>query len=197
MNVITPGRNLVLIGLMGAGKSTVGRLVAERLGRPFVDTDAIVEEEAGMAVGEIFTQRGERAFRRLESEAVRRVSTLRGRVVAVGGGAVSSPDNATQLRMSGDLVLLDADPAVLAQRLSGQTGERPLVAEADDVAARLAELRDRRRDDYARAASFTVATDGRAPDDVVEEILRWALERPGLLARDERTAAAGGEGAGW
>lgn len=194
MNVITPGRNLVLIGLMGAGKSTVGRLVAERLGRQFFDTDTIVEDETGLTIAALFAERGERAFRSLESEAIRRVSTLRGRVVAVGGGAVSSPDNTTHLRMSGDLVFLDTDPAELAERLSGQTDERPLLADADDVTVRLAELARRRRDDYALAASVTVPTGGRTPEDVADEILRWALHRPGLLARDEREAVAGSEG---
>ena len=188
MNVITPGRNLVLIGLMGAGKSTVGRLLAERLHRPFADTDAIVEEEAGLSVAEVFAQHGERAFRDLESEAVRRVSALRGQVIAVGGGAVSTPGNATQLRMSGDLVLLDADPAVLAGRVAGEAASRPMVADADDVTARLADLRRRRDDDYAGAASFTVRTDGRTPEEVAAEILDWAAHQPGLLTSDEAPA---------
>lgn len=186
MNVITPGRNLVLIGLMGAGKTTVGQLLAERLARPFVDTDAIVEQQAGLAVSEIFSQRGERAFRALESEAVRHVSALRGQVIAVGGGAVSTPGNSTQLRMSGDLVLLDADPAVLADRVAEDPLARPLVAEAEDVTARLAELRRRRDGDYAAAASLTVPTDARTPDEIADEILSWAAHRPGLLTLDER-----------
>lgn len=185
MSAITQGRNLVLVGLMGAGKSTVGRLLAERLGRPFVDTDAIVENEAGLTTPEIFAQQGERAFRTLEAEAVRRVSALRGQVIAVGGGAVSTPGNATQLRMSGDLVLLDADPAVLAERVGGDAAARPMVADADDLTARLAELRRRRDRDYASAASFTVSTDGRSPEEVAQEILDWAAHRPGLLTWDE------------
>lgn len=184
MNVITPGRNLVLIGLMGAGKSTVGRILADRLGRPFADTDAIVADEAGLAVAEIFAQQGERAFRDLESEAVRRVSALRGQVIAVGGGAVSTPGNATQLRMSGDLVLLDADPAVLAERVGQGAVDRPMVADADDITARLDELRRRRDRDYA-AATFTLRTDTLTPEAVADEILDWARHQPGLLTRDE------------
>ncbi|MEX2618626.1 MAG: shikimate kinase [Egibacteraceae bacterium] len=185
MSVIAPGRNLVLIGLMGAGKTTVGRLLAERLGRPFADTDAIVVEEADQAIPEIFAQQGERAFRELEAEAVRRVSALRGQVIAVGGGAVSTPGNATQLRMSGDLVLLDADPAVLAERVGRGAADRPMVAGAEDVTARLAELRRRRDRDYAGAAAFTVATDTMDPDAIVEMILEWARGQAGLLSWDE------------
>lgn len=186
MSVITPGRNLVLIGLMGAGKSTVGRLLAERLGRPFTDTDAIVEEEAGLTIPEIFAQQGERGFRALEAEAVRWVSALRGQVIAVGGGAVSTPGNATQLRMTGDLVLLDAEPAVLAGRMGEETPARPLVADAEDVAARLAELRRRRHDDYVTAAAHTVRTDAKSPEDAVADILEWARHREGLLTWEER-----------
>lgn len=194
MDAITPGRNLVLIGLMGTGKSTVGRVLAERLGRPFFDTDEMVEREAGRTIPEIFAEQGERAFRNLEAEVVRAVSALRGRVVAVGGGAVSTPGNVTQLRMSGDLVLLDADPAVLAERTAGGDGDRPLLDGADDPVARLAELRRQRDADYARAAAFTVRTDGRTPEEVADEILAWAAGQPGLLARDERGAAGGGSG---
>lgn len=186
MDAITPGRNLVLIGLMGAGKSTVGRLLAELLGRPFFDTDALVEKEAGRTVPEIFAEQGERVFRSLEAEVVRAVSALRGRVIAVGGGAASTPGNVTQLRMSGDLVLLDAEPAVLAERTAGTEGERPLLDGAGDQAARLAELRRQRDGDYTRAAAVTVRTDGRTPEDIAGEILAWAVHQPGLLAADER-----------
>lgn len=186
MSLIAPGRNLVLIGLMGAGKSTVGRVIADLIDRPFTDTDAMVEQEAGLSIPEIFAQHGERHFRALESEAVRWVSALRGQVIAVGGGAVSTPGNATQLRMSGDLVLLDADPAVLAERVGAQAQGRPVVAGAQDVTARLADLRRRRAADYADAAAFTVRTDGVTPTEVAGAILDWADDQPGLLTRDER-----------
>lgn len=186
MSVIDPGRNLVLIGLMGAGKTTVGRVLAERLGRPFVDTDAMVEAETGRSIPDIFEQDGERAFRALEAEAVRHVSALRGQVVAVGGGAVSTPGNVTQLRMTGDLVLLDAEPGVLADRVGGQRDDRPLLAGADDVTTRLDELRRRRQPDYTAAAALTVRTDAKTPAAIAEEILEWARRRPGLLSWDER-----------
>lgn len=186
MNVITPGRNLVLIGLMGAGKTTVGRLLAERLGRPFVDTDTMVENEAKRSIPDIFKEEGERAFRELEAQTVRHVSAVRGQVVAVGGGAVSTPGNATQLTMSGDLVWLDADPQVLADRLGEQTDERPLLAGADDLASRLDELRRQREADYAAAASLTVRTDDLSPEAVIETIIDWARGSPGTLGWDER-----------
>ena len=189
MSVLLPGRNLVLIGLMGAGKSTVGEILARRLGRPLVDTDEMVEAEAGKPIKEIFAEEGERGFRDRESLAIRRVSALRGQVVSVGGGALLERANARDLRMTGDLVLLDAPAEVLSERLDVEgTAERPLLTDADDLTERLAHLLAERRADYERAAAYIVDTTGRDPEDIAEEILDWARTRSGLLAREERDA---------
>lgn len=185
MSVLQPGRNVVLIGLMGAGKTTVGRLLADRLRRPFVDTDDVVEREAGSSVTDIFAAEGEHGFRTREAAAIRRVAALRGQVVAVGGGAVIDPENVTQLRGTGDLVLLDADPDTLAARVD-DTATRPLLAAADDLAGRLAELRATRDAAYRAAAAESVDTTGRSPAEVADLVLAWARTRPGLLAREER-----------
>lgn len=183
MSVIAPGRNVVLIGLMGVGKTAVGQALADRLGRSFVDTDALVAKDAGAAVAEIFARRGERHFRALEAAAVRRVAALRGRVIAVGGGAVLDPANVTHLRSTGDIVLLDGDPQELAARV-GQDGIRPLLA-GGDVADTLTRLRTERAAAYASAAAHVVDTTGRTVEEVVEAVARWAQQQPGLLSRDE------------
>lgn len=183
MNLISPGRNLVLIGLMGSGKTTVGRHLATRLGRDFVDTDQVVEERTGLSVTELFGD-SERTFRAEEAAAIRHVSALRGQVIAVGGGAVLDPMNVTHLRSTGDLILLDAMAAVLANRV-GDTSSRPLLAAFDDTTARLAQLQDERADAYRTAASYVVDTNGKAPDEVATEILAWAETRFGLINRDE------------
>lgn len=184
-SVLAPGRNLVLIGMMGAGKTVVGRLVAARLGRPFVDTDALVEAEARKPIPEVFAGEGERGFRDREAAVIRRVSALRGQVVAVGGGAVVDPANVTSLRATGDLVLLDAPPEILAGRVAGGDG-RPLIAGAADLAVRLAEVRTQRDGAYRRAAAHTVDTTGRTTQEVAAAVLAWARAQPGLLTRDER-----------
>jgi shikimate kinase len=189
VNPLVPGRNLVLIGLMGSGKTTVGRLVAERLHRPFVDTDALLEAELGMAVAEVFATRGERAFRAAEAQAIRHVSALRGQVVAVGGGAVVDTDNVLHLKATGDVVLLAAEPAELAARVAGEGVQvRPLLAGGDvdvDVEARLAALLAERAQAYRQAADVTLDTSGRTAAAVVDDLLAWATRRPGLLAREE------------
>ena len=186
MSVLAPGRNIVLIGLMGAGKSSVGRRLAKRLGRPFVDTDELVEKDASKSIAEIFAIAGERAFREQEAAAVRRVAALRGQVIAVGGGAVLDPANVTQLRATGDIVWLDADPEALAVRV-GDGSTRPLL-HGHDPHERLTELRDQRGPAYAAAATFVVDTTGQSPDEVVSAIIAEARRRPGLLSRDEPQA---------
>lgn len=183
MSLLAPGRNIVLVGLMGAGKTTVGRLVAAQLGRRFLDTDDEIEADAGRAISEIFAAEGERGFRRHEAAAVRRVSALRGQVIAVGGGAVLDPSNVTALRATGDLVLLDAEPAELAARVR-DPGSRPLLAEAEDLTARLAELRAVRDPAYA-SVSHVIDTSRLSPDEVAAEVVAWARTRPGLLDREE------------
>jgi shikimate kinase len=196
VSVLQPGRNLVLIGMMGSGKSTVGPIIAERLGRPFVDTDELVEAEAGKTVRDIFSDDGERAFRLLEAEVIRRVSTLRGQVVAVGGGAVTDPANVTHLRATGDLMLLHGDPATLADRVAesataekagAEKSDRPLLDGADDIVGRLGEIQAARHQYYASAAAGRIDTTGKSPDELADQVLDWARTRPGLLARDERT----------
>jgi len=176
---------------MGAGKSTVGAILAELLHRPFVDTDARIEAAAGRPISELFQLEGERRFRYLEAEEVRRVAALRGQVVAVGGGALLDPANATQLRGTGDLVLLDADPDELAARLQLQStalgggAARPLLAGAPDAAVRLAELRSVRDAAYVGWASHVVDTTGLEPPAVAAAVLAWAIHVPGLLTTDE------------
>lgn len=185
MSLLAPGRNIVLIGLMGTGKTTVGRGVAARLGRRFVDTDAEVEREAGRSVADIFSTEGERGFRRREAEVVRRVAALRGQVIAVGGGAVVDPENVTQLHGTGDLVLLEASSSTLAARLAGGTG-RPLLDGAGELLGdRLEALRSERDSAYAGAASVVVGTDGRSAEEVIEDVLAWARQSPGVLTPDE------------
>jgi len=187
MSLLAPGRNLVLIGMMGSGKSTVGRLLADRLGRPFVDTDAAVERATGARVAETFDRVGERTFRALESEQVRKVAALRGQVVAVGGGAVLDPSNVTFLRATGDLVLLDARPEELAARV-GDDQTRPLLAGTSDRIARLTTLRAARDEAYLAAAAHLVDTTGLPPEEVAQRVLDWAGFVPGLLTAAEREA---------
>ena len=166
-----PVRHLVLIGLMGAGKSTVGELCAQRLGRPFVDTDRIVEMQTGQSVAEIFTTGGEREFRALEKQAVADAcASPAPLVISCGGGAVLDPDGRKCMRASGVVVWLRANPEELAARVRKNLHDRPLLPTtgAEQELARLEELRGPA---YEATAHASVDTSGRSVDEVVDTVL--------------------------
>lgn len=164
------GGSLLLAGMMGAGKSSAGRVLAARLGWEFVDTDALVAERAGLSIAELFQRAGEAHFRRLEREVI---SELPGRraVVALGGGAVVPAENRAILARKGTLVWLDARPETLARRI-GSDEARPLLAGADAATRleRLRALREERSGAYAEAA-VRVETDARDVDEVCDAVL--------------------------
>jgi shikimate kinase len=169
-------RHLVLVGLMGAGKTTVGAGCATRLGRPFVDTDDLVEVLAGRSVADLFAD-GQDTFRDVERQAVADASASpTPLVIACGGGAVLAAANRAALRATGFVVWLRADPTVLADRVRADGGDRPLLRDgALPTLVRLAETRDAA---YRAVADAEVTTDGRTPDvvadAVVEEFTRCA-----------------------
>ncbi|MFL5734076.1 MAG: 3-dehydroquinate synthase [Chloroflexia bacterium] len=121
--------NVVLWGFMGTGKSTLGSLIARRLGRPFIDTDRVIETEMGLSVSDIFARYGESIFREREREVCARLSATGGQVIAVGGGALIDPTNRAALASTGIIVLLTCEHHALATRLlhSAERGERPLL----------------------------------------------------------------------
>jgi 3-dehydroquinate synthase len=162
--------NLVLTGFMGTGKTTVGRLVSERLGMSFVDTDALIEAEAGMNIRELFTTKGEPYFRALEREICMRVASESEQVVAVGGGALLDYDSHMALEKSGFLVLLTCDTETLIERLEGSAkrGERPLLE--GDFKRRITELLESRKVVYGRVMD-RVDTTQLTPEESVDKVV--------------------------
>ena len=161
--------NIALVGFMGAGKSTVGRVLAARLGKTFVETDAMVEQRVGLSVAEVFAQRGESCFRELEAQAVLDASQRRGCVIACGGGVVLREDNVVTLKQSCLLVYLDVSASFVLRRLTGQSTVRPLL-EGVDRDVRVQELITQRRPVYEAVADITISTDGLAVEQVVRRI---------------------------
>ncbi len=155
-------RNVVLIGMPGSGKTTLGRRVAEWLGWPLLDTDALVAQRAGRPVEEIFARDGEAVFRRMEREAVREAAAARPAVIATGGGVVLDSGSMAALRRRGLIVSLAAAPEALLARVGTDGGGRPLLA--SDPAARIATLQAERGSLYAEA---DLLLDGARP---VEEL---------------------------
>ncbi len=163
--------HLWLIGMMGAGKTTVGRILAHRTGRPFVDVDDVVATTAERAISEIFATDGEATFRRLERDAVTRIAAGPHAVVATGGGAVLDAANVETMRRTGTVVLLHATPSTLAQRVGA--GGRPLLA-GGNVEELLAGILADRAPRYAAAAHDAVHTDQLDPETVADRIEeRW------------------------
>ena len=157
----------MLVGAPGAGKSTVGRLLADRLGVGFRDTDDDVELIAGKSISDIFVDDGEPAFRALEREAVAEALTIHDGVLALGGGAVADPG--TRERLGGHrVVFLDVGLADAASRV-GLNRDRPLLI--GNPRAQLKRLLDERRPLYLQVATLTVDTAGRTPDEVVAEVV--------------------------
>jgi shikimate kinase len=162
-------KNIVLTGFMGAGKSVVGRKLAERRDMKVVDTDDVIEKESGMEISEIFGRFGEAHFRELESEAVRKVSTLTDHVIITGGGVVLKSDNISNLRKNGAIVYLRASPEALYNRVKDET-HRPLLQVADSL-GRIKELLQYRAQFYADN-DIEIDTTNLSVDEVVEEIIK-------------------------
>ena len=162
-----PRPHLVLVGSPGAGKTTVGRLLAARLGLAFRDTDADVEQRAGKPISEIFIDDGEETFRALEREAVAAALAGHDGVLSLGGGAVLSAETRALLR-GHDVVLLDVGLSAAASRV-GLSRDRPVLAL--NPRAQLRTLLEQRVPLYREVAVRTVATDGRTPDEVADEVL--------------------------
>lgn len=158
---------LWLVGMMGSGKTRVGRIVASRTGIPFEDTDDAVSAELGLEITEVFARGGEQLFREAEGRAIERAAGRR-RVVATGGGAVLDTANVDLMRRSGTVVWLEVDPAELARRVGSGAG-RPLLRGAESLEDRLSEILDGRRVSYEAAAHHRV-DGGRDAEEVAREV---------------------------
>lgn len=161
-------RHLYLVGFMGAGKSTVGRILADRLGLPFVDLDTVIAEHAGRSIVEIFDAEGEQGFRTRESEALADVAASVPSVVACGGGVVLADENRRLLKESGVVVYLQVSAEEAIARIGDTTG-RPLL-ERDDAGAMAATLLAARESLYRTVADVVIDTAGMSVQAVADGV---------------------------
>jgi shikimate kinase len=177
-------RNIALLGMMGAGKTTVARLLADRLGRRVADTDDEIRTWQGRSIPELFVAHGEAGFRELERQVIEELSKLHDLVLSLGGGAVLRDDNVASLLLTGVLVELRAEPEVLIERLRGESDGRPLLGPAEDLEERVRAVHAERAARYAEVADLTVDA-SRPPDEVVHDILEWAMAQGDVLTPSE------------
>lgn len=166
------GRNLVLIGFMGTGKSVAGKICGMRLGCPFVDSDAVIEARTGGTVARLFADQGEAAFRQQERAVIAELMATSPLVLSTGGGVVLDPGNVERLRAGGAVILLTATPECILKRV-GDASTRPLLADASDPGARIQALLAEREPRYRRAAHHVIDTTDLTPEEVADAILVW------------------------
>ena len=158
--------NIYLIGMMGSGKSTVGKTLSEKMHKPFIDLDSEIEKGTGENISEIFDIDGEEQFRKMETKQLKQYSES---IVACGGGIVLKDENREFINENGVTILLTASMEELSRRLS-DSGNRPLLAD-DNTEEALTKLWLERQLNYLNTADFTIETDGKNPEILSEEIL--------------------------
>jgi shikimate kinase len=158
--------NIYLIGMMGSGKSTLGKSLSEKIQKPFIDLDSEIEKATGKSITEIFDIDGEEQFRKMETKQLKQYSES---IVACGGGIILNNANRKFINENGIAILLLATIGELVQRLSS-SNNRPLLAD-DNMEEALTKLWLERQLDYLALANFTIKTDGKTPEQLTEEIL--------------------------
>jgi shikimate kinase len=165
--------NIVLIGYRATGKTTLARLLAERLGWQWIDADVEIERRAGKSIARVFAEDGEPAFRDLESQVIADLCQRERLVVAAGGGATVRPQNREAMRANGRVVWLTAAPGTILDRMLGDAttpDRRPSLTDKDPL-AEIVGLLARREPIYREAAHVIVDSEGKTPEQVAEEVL--------------------------
>ncbi len=162
-------KNIILIGFMGAGKSHVGRLLADRLSVPFLDIDNEIAEKENMSIDELFRTRGEEEFRKIENRLIKQNESRKSSVIVCGGGAVLDSRNIDSLRKNGLLVYLKAGEEEILERMTGLS-DRPLL-NVDDRVGEIKRLLCKREPRYQEIADIIIDTSGLSPEEVMKEVM--------------------------
>ncbi|MBW2065799.1 MAG: shikimate kinase [Deltaproteobacteria bacterium] len=167
--------NIVLLGYRCSGKTTVGRILAHKLGRAFVDTDEMIEQVTGRSISSIVLDNGWDYFRELEKDVIRRISRLDDLVIATGGGIVLDSENVNNLKTNGFLLWLRGDSAIMKERLKGQQGSersRPSLTGSDPI-DEFDSVLESRKLLYENAADYEVDTSFLTPEEAANSIIKY------------------------
>ncbi|MGN1317629.1 MAG: shikimate kinase [Lachnospirales bacterium] len=162
--------NIVLIGFMGCGKTSVGRKLSIRLKREFIDTDDFIVKREGMSINEIFNTKGEDYFRNLEMELCKRYSQPKGKIIATGGGIIKNDKNVENLKNGGKIIYLKSTPEQIAINLK-YDDSRPLL-QGGNKEEKIAAMMEERRPLYEKCADFTIDVTDIDIDKTIDEIIR-------------------------
>ena len=179
-------KNIILIGYRCTGKTSVGRILSERLCLPFFDTDDLIIEQAGMSISKIVEEGGWDLFRRKEKETIKSLSSMRDSIIATGGGVFENQENGEVLRKNGLFVWLTADAKTITERmLADQTSpaRRPSLSD-DKIYTETAMILKRREPAYRELADLTIDTSERNIDSIADEICNFLKKQVGLMERN-------------
>lgn len=179
--------NIVLIGFMGCGKTSVGIRLSYRLKQTFLDTDNIIEKEQGIAIAEIFATKGEDAFREMETQCIEKLleDPIK-HIISVGGGLPVREENRKLLSSLGKVIYLQASPDTIYERVKHDT-KRPLL-QGDNPKKKIAELLEKRENIYESVAYATVCVDGKSFYEIMDEIEELVKDRRGDRSEHENTS---------
>ncbi len=167
-------KNIVLVGFMGTGKTTVARIIAQKLGRDYVDIDALIEKKEAMKIADIFRVKGEPYFRQIEKGIIFEISSSNAKVIACGGGVMLNEENVHNLKKNGILICLEATPGIILKRTK-EFSQRPIL-NVDDPKAKIEELLKIRQPFYSKA-DYKVDTSELSAEEAADKVIQLAGEK--------------------
>lgn len=164
-------KNIVLIGMSGVGKTTIGQALSRTLNKEFIDMDNVISQELGISIEEIFSLHGEDYFRGLEREFVQEIYNKEDKIISTGGGIVLNQDNMVKLRENGIIILLYGSVETLTRNILGSTQVRPLLKDKENIRINIESIYNMRKQLYLFNCDYSISVDNKNIDKIIYEIL--------------------------
>lgn len=161
-------KTIILTGMMGAGKTTIAKLLAKKFNIKSIDIDSLIEQNEGAKISEIFSNKGEEYFRKIEKETIKNIFTPENLIISLGGGAFESNETREFLLKNSYVIYLQTSPEIIFERIKSNT-ERPLLCGNMSV-EKISEILEKRIENY-QSATYTITTDNKTPNQITEEII--------------------------